>query len=73
MFHTSSNIAGLATKNRLVRINDCICPHQSVTYYECSVIGGQFTVWRGSALGDHCEIILDHNQIDVSKSIACNN
>ena len=72
MFHTTSNVAGLVTKNGLVCINDCICPHQSVTY-ECSVIGGQFTVWRGSALGDHCEIILNHIQINVSKSIACNN
>ena len=50
-------MAGFATRNELIKTSDCVCPGQNVTF-ECTVVGGQLTVWRWSRTD--CEIILFH-------------
>ena len=41
----------------------CTCPGHVLTF-ECTVMGGSVTIWRGSALG--CDIILAHDRYNES-------
>ena len=48
-------------------------PGRNVTY-ECTASGGLFTVWRGSALGQYCVIILRHHHFGSKDAFgSCNN
>lgn len=52
----------------------CLCPGDTLTY-ECTVVGGNTLVWRGSALScpstDNEIVLLLSDRISLSKS--CNN
>ena len=55
--------------------NDCVCSGYDVTF-ECTVFGGGFTVWRGSAF--NCplslnEILLSHSNFEDGTVRTCNN
>ena len=54
------------------KITDCICPGYSVTY-ECTVIGGLGTVWRGTAFNSCGEIFLLHDRFGENYTKTCNN
>ena len=67
------NILNLAVwQNRLVAL-EYIHPGRNVTY-ECTASGGQFTVWKGSALGHQCVITLYHGHFGTKDAFgSCNN
>lgn len=67
------NILNLAVwQNRLVAL-EYIHPGRNVTY-ECTASGGQFTVWKGSALGRQCVITLYHGHFGTKDAFgSCNN
>ena len=65
-------LSGLAARNELKLIDDCICPGQRVTY-ECTVVGGVVTVWSGTIMEIDCEIILRHYIIYLNSYRTCNN
>ena len=58
--------------------NACICPDRSWSMtYECTVVGGFITIWKGSAISSLCEdsrsgIFLLHNRF-VDHPILCDN
>lgn len=68
------SLTGFAANSELFATADCICPGQNFTY-ECSVVGGRFTVWRGSVIEAGCEITLFHSQFDMPSGAfeICNN
>lgn len=72
--HRMLIIIGLIECNELVAISDCACVGQNYTY-QCSVNGGDLTVWSGSVIEVGCEIILFHNQYESMSSASgvCNN
>lgn len=39
----------------------CTCPGYNVTY-SCTVVGGEATLWRGTAFDSDCEITLNHSR-----------
>ena len=49
------------TRNELIATADCVCPGETFVY-ECSTVGGLFTVWSGSILESGCEITLIHRE-----------
>ena len=52
----------------MISREDCVCAGDIITY-ECSVIGGESTVFRGSALNcTNSEIILLHSRFSPSAS-----
>ena len=63
---------------RFAKLTSCTCPGYTVTY-ECTVMGGIGTVWRGSAI--NCEnsaneVFLLHNRFGLSDrdyTKTCNN
>ena len=55
---------GFGARNELIATADCVCPGQNFTY-ECSVVDGQFTVWRGTVISPGCEITLFHSEFGV--------
>lgn len=53
--------------------DEYIHPGRNVTF-ECTASGGQFTVWRGSALGHQCVITLYHHHFGTKDAFgSCNN
>ena len=65
---------GFCARDELIATADCVCPGQNFTY-ECSVVGGQFTVWRGTVILGNCEVTLFHSDFgtpDGTKGV-CNN
>lgn len=73
MFTIILNTA-LSSKNNLRMTTDCLCPEVNHAYFQCTAVGGLFTVWRGSALLGGCEIILRHSNFDSGQATgACNN
>ena len=52
---------GFAARNELIATSDCVCLGQTFTY-TCTVVGGLFTVWRGSAVSPGCEVTLIHSE-----------
>ena len=62
-----------AVNSGLRSLNDCFCPGQDVSF-ECTVIGGELTLWHGNAL--MCqggEITLLHNEFNTSAAMGeCN-
>ena len=53
----------------------CLCPGDVVTY-ECTVIGGLSTIWKGNAFDDRCvsEIVLIHQRYTSPGAyISCSN
>ena len=56
-------ITGLVKGNDFIATSDCVCVGQDYTY-QCSVTGGELTVWSGSVIDVGCEIILFHNQYE---------
>ena len=67
-------IIGLVKGNDFIATSDCVCVGQDYTY-QCSVTGGELTVWSGSVIGVGCEIILFHNQYESPNGASgeCNN
>ena len=63
---------------RLAKLTSCTCPGYIVTY-ECTVMGGLGTVWRGSAFNCEIsanEIVLLHSRFGLSDrdyTKTCNN
>ena len=50
-----------------------IHPGRNITY-ECTASGGQFTVWRGSALGSQCVVTLYHRHFGTKDAFdSCKN
>ena len=66
--------AGFGARNELTATADCVCPSRNFTY-ECSVVGGRFTVWRGSVISAGCEVTLFHSEFGVPGAArgVCNN
>lgn len=69
---------GMESRFRLTSSSDCICPNNTLIF-ECTVMTGVETVWRGSAFNcitnDTNEMILldsDNSRLEESVSI-CNN
>ena len=62
---------GFSENNELIATTDCTCPGQNIIY-QCSVLGGRFTVWGGSIMADGCVVALPHAQF-LSSSEYCNN
>ena len=67
-------LSGICAKNELIATADCVCPGRNFTY-ECSVVGGRFTVWRGTVISGNCEVALFHSQFrdPGATSGKCNN
>ena len=55
----------------MIDTSDCICPGQNVTY-ECTVVGGLFTIWSGSVIETGCQIVLPHSNPGTYNTL-CNN
>ena len=60
---------------QLHKFHDCVCPGYDISF-ECTVFGGGFTVWRGSAF--NCplslnEILLSHSNFEDGTIRTCNN
>ena len=56
---------------RATYTTDCICPGQNATF-ECTVVGGNFTVWNGSIMEPpECKIQLQHFEF-LSRNERCN-
>ena len=56
-------------------LSDCVCPGHELRL-ECTVVGGAYTVWRGSAFDCPTlsnRIILRHSQFEHGTSGECNN
>lgn len=53
---------------------DYVRPGANATY-ECTISGGDVTVWKGSALGHKCVIALDHDDFETNYNAfaSCNN
>ena len=54
-------------------LSDCVCPGHELRF-QCTVMGGAATIWRGSAIKD-CEfsrIVLRHSQFGSGISGGCN-
>ena len=65
-------IIGLAIRNELRATIDCFCLGQDATY-ECTVIGGDFTLWNGSIMDPPgCKISLPHRQFFNVNDTSCN-
>ena len=58
-------ITGLTDINKLVATSDCICADETLTY-ECTVVGGNLTVWSGTVIAAGCEITLFHSRFTES-------
>ena len=73
MIHCNK-IIGLCARNELIATADCVCPGRNFTY-ECSVVGGTFTVWGGTVMSAGCEITLFHSEFEVPSATrgVCNN
>lgn len=56
----------------LVKRTGCICPGYSVAY-ECTVMGGLGTVWRGTAFNNCRDIFLLHDRFGENYTKTCNN
>jgi hypothetical protein len=54
-------IIGFCARNELIATADCVCPGRNFTY-ECSVVGGLFTVWSGTVVSAGCEVTLFHSE-----------
>ena len=69
-----NKIIGFCARNELIATADCVCPGQNFTY-ECSVVGGRFTVWRGTVVSAGCEVTLFHTEFGVPGATrgVCNN
>ena len=52
-------MTGFSARNELTAITTCTCPGYPFIY-ECTVIDGLFTVWRGNIIANDCEITLRH-------------
>ena len=65
---------GLAARNELRAITDsyCVCPGEQIIY-ECTAVGGSFTVWDASFLEPDCRIEFSHFQFMNQSMIDCNN
>ena len=48
-------------RDELLATADCVCPGETFVY-ECSIVGGLFTVWTGSIFESGCEITLIHRE-----------
>ena len=51
-------------------LSDCVCPGHELKL-ECTVVGGQITIWRGSALdcpASANRIVLRHSQFEIGTS-----
>ena len=60
---------------QLVVLSDCVCPGHELRL-ECTVVGGAYTIWRGSAFSDCTgnRLVLRHSQFESgTSSSACNN
>ena len=69
-----TDIIGFTAKNELVATTHCFCPGLEFNYFNCTVIGGLFTVWKGSAFNDGCEITLPHINFNTGTATgSCNN
>ena len=65
-----------AIKEDLVQLNDCVCPQYKLTF-ECTVLGGELTFWKGTLFSCASNrILLRHNEFSDqagSASGECNN
>ena len=52
-------------------MSGCVCPGDTLTY-ECTVMGGIWTVWTGSAFNCY-EIALLHSRFMNTRTYTCNN
>ena len=60
--------------DQLVVLSDCVCPGHELRL-ECTVVGGAYTIWRGSAIdcaGFGDEIILPHSRFESGTYGTCN-
>ena len=67
-------LLGSGLQNRVILTNDCPCPGHNITF-ECTVIGGVTTVWKGDIFDcpDHSnEITLRHFKFHSSVTGQCN-
>ena len=64
---------GLAGRNEVYMMSNCICPGENITYF-CSISSDGFTVWSGTVMESNCMIVLPHNEFASNNSVAyCNN
>ena len=55
------------------KITSCVCPGHPVIY-ECTVMGGPWTLWNGTAINNDCgEILLLHDRFGENYKKSCNN
>ena len=57
------------------KITSCVCPGHPVVY-ECTVMGGPWTLWTGTAFNNDCrEILLLHDRFQIGENYkkSCNN
>ena len=74
-------ITGEGQFRQISSVNTCTCPNDTVLLiYECTVMGGFVTTWRGSAINQYCEdsggqILLLHSRFGSGSNyfITCSN
>ena len=76
LYHFGGNLYNYIDEegSMLVQLDDCTCLGYTQTF-ECTVFGGGFTIWRGTAFSDcqRNEIQLRHSVYTTSQAIGqCN-
>ena len=71
IIHHCGYIVDLAARNELRATTDCICSGYTAMY-ECTAVGGSFTLWNGSIMDPPgCEVTLSHAQF-LNTNDSCN-